>query len=52
MGYIVIDQNKGSFSQGTHKFEFNASNLKRNTHYVLDFWLDGYLIEGAVILKD
>jgi hypothetical protein len=51
MGYIVIDQNRGSFPQGTHKFEFNASNLRQNTHYILDFYLDGYLVQGAVILK-
>ncbi|MDR0618874.1 MAG: hypothetical protein LBG17_03125 [Bacteroidales bacterium] len=51
MGFIAIDQNRGSFSQGTHRFEFNVSSLKQNTHYILDFYLDGYLVHGAVVLK-
>jgi hypothetical protein len=51
MGIVVIDRNEGSFSQGIHKFKFNVGNLRANTHYVMDFWLDGYLVQGTVILK-
>ncbi len=51
MGIVVIDRNEGSFSEGTHKFRFNVGNLRANSHYVMDFWLDGYLVQGAVILK-
>jgi hypothetical protein len=51
MGLVAIDRNMGGYSQGLHKFTFNVSGLRPNTHYVLDFWLDGYLVKGIVILK-
>jgi hypothetical protein len=51
MGIVVIDRNAGSFSQGLHRFTFNTHNLRPNTYYVLDFWLDGYFVQGSVILK-
>jgi hypothetical protein len=30
---------------------FNLVNLRSNTYYVLDFWLDGYLVQGQTVLK-
>jgi hypothetical protein len=51
MGMVVIDRNEGSFSKGTHQFNFNVGNLRPNTYYVLDFWLDGYLVQGSTVLK-
>ncbi len=51
MGMVAIDQNKGSYSAGTHSFTFNVGHLRRNSYYILDFWLDGYFVQGSTVLK-
>jgi hypothetical protein len=41
---------KGAYPEGISSFTFNMSGLSPN-NYVLDFWLDGYLVHGAVVMK-
>jgi hypothetical protein len=50
MGLVFIDEQKGAYPEGISSFTFNMSGLSPN-NYVLDFWLDGYLVHGAVVMK-
>ena len=50
MGIAVIDQNKGAYPEGISSFTFNLDGLLPD-NYVLDFWLDGYLVHGSVVMK-
>jgi hypothetical protein len=50
-GVSVYNQNKGSFPEGLNAIWLNLSNLSFG-NYLLDFWLDGYLVSGSIILKN
>lgn len=50
MGLLFVNEQKGSFSKGLNTFVFNLSNLPTD-NYILDFWLDGYLVHGSVVMK-
>jgi hypothetical protein len=50
LGTPVINQNKGSFSEGLHSISINMSNCSFG-NYMLDFWLDEYPVVGTVVLK-
>lgn len=50
MGLVYMDETKGAYPQGINHFSFNVNHLSTG-NYVLDFWLDGYLIHGSVIMK-
>ncbi|GHV43027.1 hypothetical protein FACS1894180_0910 [Bacteroidia bacterium] len=50
MGMVFIDEQKGAYPQGINAFTFNMSGLMHD-NYVLDFWLDGYLVHGSVLMK-
>jgi hypothetical protein len=49
-GIPVIVQQKGSFQEGLNVIFINMSHLSFD-YYALDFWLDGYLVSGSLILK-
>jgi hypothetical protein len=49
-GIVVLSQQKGSFSEGLHSIFLNFSTFPFN-YYALDFWLDGYLVSGSMVLK-
>ncbi|MCL2596311.1 MAG: hypothetical protein FWD66_01340 [Paludibacter sp.] len=50
MGLTFIDRNMGAYPEGISSFTFNLSGLMPD-NYVLDFWLDGYLVHGSVVMK-
>jgi hypothetical protein len=49
-GLPMLNQNRGGFPEGISNFSLNLSALPTG-NYVLDFWLDGYLVHGSVIMK-
>jgi hypothetical protein len=49
-GLVLLDSRKGSFPEGISNFTINISSFPTG-NYVIDFWLDGYLIHGSVIMK-
>jgi len=50
MGQMIFNENKGAYSQGVRSFSFNMNGLPID-NYILDFWLEGYPVHGAVIMK-
>ena len=50
LGVPMITQNKGSLPEGISSFTINMYALPVG-NYVLDFWLDGYLVHGGVIMR-
>lgn len=49
-GLLFIDRQMGTSPQGINSFAINMSSLMPD-NYVIDFWLDGYLIHGSVVMK-
>ncbi|GHV36542.1 hypothetical protein FACS1894178_7880 [Bacteroidia bacterium] len=49
-GIPVLIQQKGAFSEGLNAIFLNLSHLPFD-YYALDFWLDGYLVSGTMVLK-
>jgi hypothetical protein len=49
-GLPMISQNRGAFPAGLSSFTLNMGALPMG-NYILDFWLDGYLVHGGVIMK-
>ncbi|MDR0811004.1 MAG: hypothetical protein LBN23_01835 [Paludibacter sp.] len=49
-GLPMLRQNKGGLPEGISNFTLNIGALPVG-NYVLDFWLDGYLVHGGVVMK-
>jgi hypothetical protein len=49
-GISYLRQNKGAFTQGLNAIRLPLGNWPFG-YYALDFWLDGYIVTGSLILK-
>jgi hypothetical protein len=47
---VYINENKGKFKEGTHKFQLNVTSLPPG-FYLLNIWADNYLLSETVLKK-
>lgn len=50
LGISMMNQKYGALDQGVSHLQFDIRHFEKG-NYVLDFWLDGYLIHGGIIMK-
>jgi len=47
---VYINENKGTFSSGTYRFQFNVSQFPLG-YYLLNIWTDNYLFSETLLKK-